>query len=317
MDKILKEFRPNLKESSRKNYVINIKKIHNLIDTKTPIEDIKWIKDNYKEIISEIDKLSNKHRQRNYLNSVIVFSGDRQKLEDTVFYKAFSDKRDEINSFFNSEDSLNLKNEKQKKNWVSMDQIKDLIEKYEKDLDKIFKKTSKKITRSELEKLQEYVLLVINTEIPSRNTFSTLRKVTKTRFMRMSKQSKCENNWLVTKPSGLDIFLYNHKTKKDCDDFIKIKGMSDKFVKVLKMFISKVPDREFIFHNSKDLPLTNNDLTLLLNKIFMKEFNKKIGTSMLRHIILTETLSKGLEKRKELANNLGHSLKTQRSYIKN
>lgn len=316
MDKILKELRPNLKESSRKNYVINIKKVYDLIDIKTPIENISWIKDNYKQIIKELDKIDNKHRQRNYLNSVIVYGGDRDKIKDTDFFKALSDKRNEINEFFNTEDSKNTKNEKQEKNWVSVEEINSLIEKYETDLDKVFKKSPKKITAKELEKLQEYVLLFINSKIPSRNAFSTLRKITTTNYMRKSKKAKCDFNWVVTKPGGLDIYLYNHKTKKDCDDFIKIKGMSDKFVDVLKMYISKVPNREFIFHKNGK-PLTNNGMTLILNKIFMKEFGKKVSSTMLRHIVLTTQLSKDLVKRKELANNLGHSLDTQERYIKN
>lgn len=317
MDKILKNLRPNLKESSRKSYVINIKKIHDLIDIRTPIEEILWISDNYILILQEIDKIPNKNRQKNYLNTVIVFSGDKEKIEFTDFYKAFSDKRDEIKNFFNTEDSLNEKNEKMKENWVTVEEIDNLIEKYEKDLVKVIKKTPKKIELNELEQLQDYVLLYINSKIPSRNTFAILRKVTQTNWLRKSKESKCNFNWVVTSPKNLEIYLYNHKNQKCKDDFIKIQGMTSKFIEVLKMFISKVPNREYIFHNKKDLPLTSNDLTLLLNRIFKKEFNKKVGTSMLRHIVLTESLSNDLEKRKQLSNDFGHSISQQKSYIKN
>ena len=40
----------------------------------------------------------------------------------------------------------------------------------------------------------------------------------------------------------------------------------------------------YLTNSDRKSPINSNGITKFLNKIFMKEFNKKISTSMLRHI---------------------------------
>jgi len=45
-------------------------------------------------------------------------------------------------------------------------------------------------------------------------------------------------------------------------------------------------------------------------------FDKKIGSSLLRHIYLTDKYGDKLKEQKKSAENMAHSLKTQKEYIK-
>ena len=66
-----------------------------------------------------------------------------------------------------------------------------------------------------------------------------------------------------------------------------------------------------VYYNKKHIP--DNGITRILNKIF----NKKIGSSMLRHIYLSGKYGNVLEEQKEDAKMMGHNVMTQKDYIKN
>jgi len=55
-----------------------------------------------------------------------------------------------------------------------------------------------------------------------------------------------------------------------------------------------------------------NAITRILNKTF----GKKIGSSALRHIILSEKYGGIVEEMKEVADKMAHSISTQKEYIK-
>jgi len=67
-----------------------------------------------------------------------------------------------------------------------------------------------------------------------------------------------------------------------------------------------------VYQDEKDLT-SINAITRVLNKVF----DKKIGSSMLRHIFLTDKFGKDKEEREKVAKEMGHSVATQGEYIKN
>ena len=62
--------------------------------------------------------------------------------------------------------------------------------------------------------------------------------------------------------------------------------------------------------------MSSNGLTKLLTRIFTRDLDKKISSSMLRHIYLSEKYGKELEERKKDSHNMLHSLEQQKNYIK-
>jgi hypothetical protein len=65
-----------------------------------------------------------------------------------------------------------------------------------------------------------------------------------------------------------------------------------------------------VYYNKKHIP--DNGITRILNKIF----NKKIGSSMLRHIYLSDKYGQQKEDMKQDSIKMGHSINQQADYIK-
>jgi hypothetical protein len=74
----------------------------------------------------------------------------------------------------------------------------------------------------------------------------------------------------------------------------------------------KTPEFDFlVFYDGSPLNTTNS-ITRILNKVF----DKKVGSSMLRHIYLSDKYGEELEEKKDDAAKMSHSLDTQQKYIK-
>ena len=82
---------------------------------------------------------------------------------------------------------------------------------------------------------------------------------------------------------------------------------------LLKKWI-KINERDYMLYSSNGNKINPPQITRILNKIF----GKKISTSMLRHIYLTDTYKNihEINKMENLAKDMGHSVTTAMEYIK-
>jgi hypothetical protein len=81
--------------------------------------------------------------------------------------------------------------------------------------------------------------------------------------------------------------------------------------------------RKYLFlRYNREKPLSTNDLTKLLNRIFEKYIGKTVGTSLLRHIQISEhrkndpTLKQVEEANKKVEDKFLHSSKMNNEYRK-
>ena len=82
---------------------------------------------------------------------------------------------------------------------------------------------------------------------------------------------------------------------------------------LLKKWI-KINEREYMLYSSNGNKINPPQITRILNKIF----GKKISTSMLRHIYLSDVYKDipEINKTENLASDMGHSVSTAMEYIK-
>jgi integrase len=87
-----------------------------------------------------------------------------------------------------------------------------------------------------------------------------------------------------------------------------------KFHPFIKLILSKKNNEPVPFLvNFKGQPINQiNGITRILNRVF----NKKISSSMLRHIYLSSKYNSVLEEQKKDSELMSHSLSTQKAYIK-
>ena len=115
------------------------------------------------------------------------------------------------------------------------------------------------------------------------------------------------------------MILHNYKTNKTFGTKKIILGedlniIVSKYIEILKR--KDYIKSNMLFYNTKLKPINANGLTKMFIRLFKKEFNKNISTSMLRHIYLSNKYGENLKDRTKDSHNMGHNLKQQENYIK-
>ena len=299
---LIKEARPNIKESTIKMYVGNLMKLMKIMDQ----DDLKFLKD-----IDEVkEKLNEKHftTQRNYYNSIIIYL---MTEKDDKIVEEYNKIRDELNKKYIDDNASGIISDKQKGNFVELSEIKKMIKDVENDLQ--LKKVKKKdtITNKEENLLMVYVILNILIRIPLRNDLSNMILLKKTQYNKLSDKDKEENNYLVMEKGKLNFILNDYKTSKKYKE--KILNIPKDLEKILRMYIKRMNFKV----NDIIFPLSRNGLSQLLIKTSKKYLNKSISTTMLRKIVATDLLGDVKKAEAELSKKMGTDISTIKSvYVK-
>ena len=302
---LIKKFEDkNLAGSTIRYYLTNIEKLND----KEPLNDLNFLDDKEK-IIASLKKDKKPNTQRNYLISIVaVLSLDPKKK---ALYNSYYKDMMAMNKELKSEEAKNLKSETQKENWIEKKEIDDVYEKYKSAVNKF--KNDKTLSENKFDILLKFVVLSLYTlTAPRRN-----KDYTNCYLVKNEKDLDDTLNFVdITNKE----FVFNDfKTKKsEGQQIIKI---PDDLMSVLNIYVKFHPlinekDKKFevpFLVNHEGVPLSNtNSLTLILNRIFQK----KIGSTMLRHMYLSNKYGDVLKEQQEDAKNMGHSISMQKDYIK-
>lgn len=192
--------------------------------------------------------------------------------------------------------ATNDKSETQKENWMEW---KDVLE-VKKELAN---------TKDTKENRLRRMVVALYTEIePRRSLDYILMKV----VPKLKTDLSTEYNYLALKEN---VFVFNrYKTdKKYGQQKITIPA---ELRSSINEYLAHHPLREekeycFLINSSNEAFKGTNSITMLLNRIF----KKKISSSMLRHIFLTNKYGDDLKERQKVAEKMGHSVSQQADYI--
>ncbi len=299
---LIKEARPNIKDSTIKMYVGNLMKLMNIFNE----ENLNFLKD-----IDQVkEKLSEKHftTQRNYYNSIIIYLMTKK---DKKIVEEYNEIRDELNKKYVDDNSSGVISDKQKNNFVELDEIKKMIKDISNDLNipKLKKKSS--ISKKEENLLMVYVILNILIRIPLRNDLSNMILLKKTQYNKLSNKEKEDNNYLVMEKGLLKFILNDYKTSKKYKE--KILNIPKDLEKILRMYIKRMDFKV----NDIIFPLSRNGLSQLLIKTSKKYLSKSISTTMLRKIVASDLLGDVKKAEKELSKKMGTDIATIKNvYVK-
>lgn len=272
-NKILK-VKPDLKESSVENYIINIRKLSEYLNMKK--FNIKYLND-YESIIDFLDNKSefSLATKKNYITSILVIlktgKFDKNIIESySEYHKKLAQKQ--LDTYYD-----NNMNSKEKENWISISEIQSKIKSLRELIDK--NKDSDLI----IDIFQQYLILNLYTLLPPlRNDYAGEMILMKTDS---SKNDNC-NRIILNKK---EMILCDYKTSKTYGKKVII--LSDDLTKILEEWWD-IRKKEQI--SSKYLlikitnysePMSKNLLTKYLNKIF---YPRKISTTILRKVYLSE-----------------------------
>lgn len=275
MDKIkslIASYKPNLCESSLNLYITKLKRF-----MQNGKFDIK-IFDNTDAIFKHLDEYPNISTRKSILTSIVVALQSQEKPNK----KLIDTYHEQMMKYLNQENAVTFKQEKtnkQKERWIEMDDFVETINKVGAEIkeQKIMKK--KELDNCEYQLLQDYIILRLYHEYPMRNDMASLHVIDDEKKIEENK------NYLVV-GDKYKIILQQYKTAKR---YGKKEYVLDKNLQRLVKKLLKYNNSGYLLLNkNRKGKMTRNNLTLHLNRIFMKYTGKKIGSSLLRHIQSSE-----------------------------
>jgi len=297
----IKELRPNLKDNTIKQYETQLKKLQKIFDT----DNYKFLDDPKK--VEE--KLSHLHytSRRNVYNAVIILLMALDK--DKKLIEEYGEMRDELNKQYQDEQASGKISEKQKDNFVDIEELYKMLEQMEKEIKPLKKK--EKLNQNERQLIKAYTIFSSLVRIPVRNDLAGLIFISKTTYNKLSDKEKEENNYLVQLKNNLQYIFNEYKTAKKYKE--NVIDIPKDLQKILRMYIKfnnyKVGDVIF--------PISKNGLTQLLTKYSMKYMNKKISSTMIRKSYLSSKYSDMKKEMEKDSKIMGHSVGTaQKVYVK-
>jgi hypothetical protein len=289
ISKIQKE-RPNLKINSINSYLNSLKNIcrHFNKSEKKECElgDLQFL--NITSEVFQFIKDMPLTTRKNKLNAIVVVLKATEGNKKTI--DKYSQEVEDLSSKYNAQQKRQEKSEKQENNWLEMDEIKEMTNKMFEEVKDEKLNTKLKLTNKEYSQLQNYILIRFYLKYPFRNDFSDMK------IIKSKKDDNKKDNFILVRPDSAYILLNDYKTVKNYGP--KSYKLQPDLLKLTKLLIEA---------------LNSNDLTKLLNRIFIKNTGKKISSSMLRHIQISndrenEPTIKELEAKKDkLENKYMHS----------
>ena len=297
---LISKSRPQAKESTIKMYVSNLNKLMKIFEA----DNLKFLND----VDKVKEKLQDKHftTQRNYYNSIIVYLMSKNK--ESKLLEKYNEVRDELNKKYVEQQQSGVISDKQKNNFIELNELKNMIEQIKKDLD-IPKLKKKEISSKEYKLLQIYVILEILVRIPMRNDLSNLLKISRREYNKLSDNEKKENNYLVIDKTKMEFIMNDYKTSKKYKE--KVIAVPKDLEKIIRMYIRKNGDSKNLF------PMSRNAMSQALIKTSKKYLDKSISTTMIRKIVASDLLKDVKKKEQELSKKMGTDIDTIKSvYVK-
>jgi len=302
----------NIKEKSLNAYMISLRKIYEKLDTDVEFDSIdKWlVGKNIEKIINLLSGMKITTR-KNYLASVIVaLTTDKDKYEEAL--KEYREYLSIIVEDYNKQMKSQTKSDKQEENWVSMDELKDVVADYKKQIRKMDLVNKDMWSNKEYNIYQMYLVGLLYTELPPvRLDYSNMYVIHEKDYKKLKDKDR---NFLVLVSRNKKYFsLGSYKTEEKYG--VHIIDIPSVINTTINKFLQHNQSGYFLTNTQRNV-LSDNGLTKMLNRVF-EPTGKKISSTMIRHIYLSEKYdARNGEMEKDAAAML-HSVGTQQGiYVK-
>ena len=306
LTEIIKQYKPNVKDNTIKQYVIQLNRLKKIIE-----------KDNFDFLknFEMVEKtLSVKHftTVRNFYNSIIVYLQAVNENDEII--KKYVKARDDLNEQYQNSQTETI-SEKQKKNFPTMDEFNKMLDTMSKQIRSQKIKTKGDLTGKEKELLMMYTIFNMLRYIPTRNDIAGMVLTTPKNYPKMDK----DNNYLVMGPSQMYYMLNNFKTNKTYGKDKRIDVTPQTLVRTLRSYIRATGKKtgDVLFTTSTGNPISRNVLSQMLMKTSKKYMDKSVSTTMMRKLVVSHELKDFKKTQTDLADKMQHSVATQNHiYIK-
>jgi len=279
-----------------------------MLNGKKPFKNLNFLKKT-DEITDRISKYAESTSRALYATALSALSLYKDKFGK--YYSFYLDKVKTKSTEFREQESKHEKSDKQKENWIEWSEVIRIRDELKTEVDKF----KKKIDNAEYDKLLQYVILALYTEIPPRRNKDYLDLYIVKKF----KEGDDTKNYLDL--TAKKLIFYTYKTSKKYgmqqvdvpESLMAIVNLYLKYHPIWKTASNRKEPVKFLVTFDGTPISTVNYITRTLNKIF----KKKVSSSMLRHIYLSDRFKDDTNERQKVAAEMGHSMGQQSDYIKN
>ena len=283
-----------ISESSRKLYQRNLEKLND----EKPVTSLGFLTD-VPKIMQTISKYK-PTTQRSFIISICtVLKNNNEKLYQTYF---------EILSKMNSDLKVHVeKTEKQKDNWMGEDEITNIYSKLKKSVPKKIK------SKEDYDAILNFMIMSLYVlQAPRRNIDYTLMKIS-------SEMSDKKYNYLDL--NNKKFIFNNYKTQGTY--LSTVVDVPDDLMRVILMYVKvhpeskKLKNKKYNIHFLSTFYGENIEKSASMTNILNKIFDKKIGSSMLRNMYLTNKYGSMMKEMKGDVKSMATSVDTaMNNYIK-
>ena len=315
-----KELKKEIKPSTIKMYISNIKKLSKLMNDGKEKGGINWLKSvsNVKDKLMEPrenGKSLHYSSVRNYMNSAIIYlyaMNEKGSSDDLI--EKYSEYRDELNKQYDDETAKGTWSDKQGKNVITMEDLHKVINDIGNELKTMKLKNLEKINSRQKSLLQVYLILNIHSVIPMRNDLSGMKVIKKRFYNSLTEEQKKDRNYLVLQKNDMFFCLNDFKTNRKYSE--KCIPLSTELKKVMRFYL-KFNNSEYLLTKNDGEPMTRNAISQVLIKTFKKRTGKSVSTNLLRKIYLSHKYSDIKDEMGKDADMMGHSVALQQKvYVK-
>lgn len=271
-----------------------------LLNRDKPFTSLAFLKDHVK-MNEAIDKIENINTRKSYLTALV---GVLEQLNNPTYNKVNTHYKTALNNFkvdvVNKIDP-NEKTQVQADNWMNWSEVMNMQEKLKKAADMVTAEEVANNNSKAIDAIERNVLLSLYTSLPPRRNADYFQMVIGTGDDKDKNYYDGEhfifNVYKTVRSRGAEKLAVPNVLRDTLDDYIKLMAL-------------KTGDW-LLFPETNDRN-GSVKMTRSLNSIF----GKNVSSSMLRHIWNTHLLGPILEKVKDNAAALGHSIGTDLNYVK-
>lgn len=283
--KRIRKAKPDVKDETIKTYLLSIKKISKeMFNSESP--KVKYIKnfDNIQKYVKEMPSLAS---QKSMITAFLVIAKVYQRHLGKHVVELYSEFHKELSKKQEESYIDNDKTEREEKNWITMEEILETIDKLKEEIEGWNPNHSK---RRLADKVQQHLVLCLYTMLPPlRNDYSLVKIVKDLDFEK--NEENIDKNFNYINISTSTILLCRYKTDKvygikKIEIPKKLLDIVCNWENIKKDTFGDSITNDFMLLNTTTLtPMKSNSLTRYLNKIF---YPKNISTTLLRKIYLSE-----------------------------
>ena len=305
-----------LRESSINTYRSTFNKVAKQFDLE--VLGAAWLKQNADKVLNWVATQKHGSKVAIYSSLLVLLSPSRKKDADPDY----ADLYEKINVLLKAENnayqemkSNQVKTQTESDNWVAWSSIQKFYNKYEKVM-----LAQAKMQGGADHSFQKLVILACYVLLPPRRLdYSGVEIIAEINYLKLTLKEKRLNNYLVLRSKRKKYLSWGSDANKSKtkENFILV-NLPAKLNKVISIWL-EYNTSNFLLITPKGFELSKNQLSKQITEIFVKQYGKRVGASMLRKSFLSYLYKDDVKWKMKLkiASLMNHSIDTgQVNYVK-